>query len=207
MNSFWSPVIRPSVANVSVQGSTLTITTGAAGTAHISVLGFGSDGKTATESFAVNVTSPPPPPPPHRHRRRRRLRHRQLHRRPRATTPRSILTPTASGRLPASAIAGQKIKIQQTVSLLDSSSNVAQKELVTLSLSTTTDASAPGFTIASAAKQVKLKAGKEFKLNLSAKQISASVPAGTYHVLVSVTDPVGSNNDGRYRKDAGRSSR
>ena len=36
-----------------------------------------------------------------------------------------------------------------------------------------------------------LKAGKELKLNLAAKQISASVPAGTYHVLVSVTDPSG----------------
>jgi uncharacterized membrane protein len=57
-----------------------------------------------------------------------------------------------------------------------------------LSLSTT---STPGFTLASAAPKVKLKAGKPFKVKLSAKQISSSVPAGTYHVLVSVTDPNG----------------
>jgi hypothetical protein len=57
-----------------------------------------------------------------------------------------------------------------------------------LSLSMTTS---PGFTIASAAPQVKLKAGKAFKVKLSAKQIGSSVPAGTYHVLVSVTDPDG----------------
>jgi hypothetical protein len=104
-----------------------------------------------------------------------------------------VLTPAASGSLAASAIAGQRIKIQQTVSLLDTSSNVAQKELVVLSLSTTAAASSPGFTISSASKQVKLKAGKGVKLKLSAKQIGANVPAGTYHVLVTVTDPTGSS--------------
>jgi cyclophilin family peptidyl-prolyl cis-trans isomerase len=176
----------PGVASVSVLGSTLTITTGSAGTAHISVVGYGSDGKTATETFAVDVTapvpppppppppSPPPPPPP-----------------PPATTPQSVLTPIVSGAMPASAVAGQKAKIQQTVTLGASASSVAQKELVSLSLSTMTNGSSPRFTIASATKQVKLKAGKGIKLKLAAKQISASVPEGVYHVLVSVTDPSG----------------
>jgi uncharacterized cupredoxin-like copper-binding protein len=75
--------------------------------------------------------------------------------------------------------------------LVATASNVAQRELVSLRLSTTTAASSPGFTIASATKQVKLKAGKGVKLKLSAKQISANVPAGVYHVIVSVTDPSG----------------
>jgi uncharacterized membrane protein len=41
---------------------------------------------------------------------------------------------------------------------------------------------------------VKPKAGKGVKLKLSAKQISANVPAGVYHVLVSVTDPSGATS-------------
>jgi CARDB len=63
--------------------------------------------------------------------------------------------------------------------------------MVSLSLSTTTAPSSPAITIAGATKQVKLKAGKGIKLKLSAKQISASVPEGIYHVLISVTDPSG----------------
>jgi hypothetical protein len=154
------------------------------------VVGYGSDGKTATESFAVNVTSPPapppppppappapppPPPPP-----------------PPAVIPRSVLTPTASGALPSSVIAGKKAKIQQTISLVDRAGNVAQKELVTLSISTASDASSADFVIASAAPKVKLKAGKKFKVKLSAQRVSASIPAGVYHVLVTVRDPNGS---------------
>ena len=181
-----------SVANVSVIGNTLTITTGAIGTAQISVVGYGSDGKTATETFAVNVTappappppppppppaSPPPPPPPPA---------------PPVVVPPSVLVPTASGALPGSVISGKKTKIQQTISLVDSRSNVAQKELVTLSLSTESDSSAPDFVIASANPKVKLKAGKKFKVKLSASRVSANIPAGVYHVLVTVKDPNGS---------------
>ena len=88
--------------------------------------------------------------------------------------------------------AGKKTKIQQTVSLVDSAANVAQKELVTLSLSTASDSSSPDFVIASASQKVKLKAGKKIKVKLSASRISASIPAGVYHVLVTVRDPNGS---------------
>ena len=48
-------------------------------------------------------------------------------------------------------IAGKKAKIQQTISLVDRAGNVAQKELVTLSISTASDASSADFVIASAA--------------------------------------------------------
>jgi cyclophilin family peptidyl-prolyl cis-trans isomerase len=176
----------PGVATASVQGSTLTVTPLAAGTAHITVVGYGSDGKTATETFAVNVSptaqlataspagqpsgaSTPPP----------------------VATPPSDLTPTAKGPLPASVVAGQRARIQQTVSLNNRSSSVSQKEQVTLSLSKTTTGSSGDFTIAGAAANVRLAAGKQVRLKLSAKHVDASVPSGIYHVLVSVTDPDG----------------
>ncbi len=50
---------NPGVAAASVQGGTLTVTPLAPGTAHFTVVGYGSDGKAATETFAVNVTTPP----------------------------------------------------------------------------------------------------------------------------------------------------
>jgi hypothetical protein len=78
------------------------------------------------------------------------------------------------------------------ISLTATSGAVAQKERLALSLSATTTGSAGDTTIASTAAKVRLKAGKQIKLNLSAKKLSDSVPAGTYHVLVSVTDPDGS---------------
>ena len=94
--------------------------------------------------------------------------------------------------MPASAVAGKKTKIEQTVSLVDRAGAVAQTEVVRLGLSTESDASSPDFVIASAVKKVKLKAGKKFKLNLTANRVSPSIPAGVYHVLVTVTDPNGS---------------
>ena len=181
----------PGVATASIQGSTLTVTPLAAGTAHITVVGYGSDGKPATESFTVNVsssaqlTTPPPRPshppapatPP-----------------PLVATASSDLVPSARGALPASVVAGQRTRIQQTVSLTasSSSSTVSQKEQVTLSLSKTSTGSSADFTIAGATAKVRLKAGKQARLKLSARRLNASVPAGTYHVLVSVTDPDGS---------------
>ncbi len=201
----------PGVATASVWGSALTVTPVSAGTAHVTVVGYGSDGKTATQTFVVNVSSsqsvtpPPATPPP-------------------ATIPPSLppagalppvviptlpppitipmnppvvshpsaLIPSARGGLPASVVAGRKAKIQQTVSLFDSSGTVAQMERVTLSLSTTPAGLMGDYTLASASTNVKLKAGKQARLNLSTNQVDAGVPAGTYHVLVSVSDPDGS---------------
>jgi uncharacterized membrane protein len=63
---------------------------------------------------------------------------------------------------------------------------------VTLALSTTTTGSANDFTLASATtKKLKLKAHQLSKVTLAAKQINAAIPAGTYHVLATVTDPSG----------------
>ena len=165
----------PGVATATVQGSALTVTPVAPGTAHITVVGYGSDGKAATDTFTVDVpgAARPATPPPV------------------ATAP-SVLIPTARGSLPASVIAGQKARIQQRVSLLDPSGAVAQKERVTLSLSATASGSPGDIAIASVTTRVNLKAGKQANLTLAARQVKSDVPAGTYHVLVSVTDPNGS---------------
>ncbi|SIN74135.1 Peptidyl-prolyl cis-trans isomerase (rotamase)-cyclophilin family [Singulisphaera sp. GP187] len=170
----------PGVATASIQGSTLTVTPLAPGTAHITVVGYGSDGKRVSESFAVNISSTAQLAPPT------------------TTTPQPVapnpsdLVPSAKGPLPSSVVAGQRARIQQVVSLTAASSAVSQKERVTLSLSKTSTGSAGDFTIASASAKVRVMAGKQTKLKLSVKQVNASVPAGTYHLLVSVTDPDGS---------------
>ena len=185
---FFSSSDTPGVANASVQGNNLTVTPVASGTAHITVVGYGSDGKTATESFTVHVSSTTPPGTTPPATQLPTVISTSLP----SATPLSALIPSAKGALPGSVVAGRKTKIQQTVSLLDPSGSVAQAERVALSLSTTTTGSPADFPIAGASTKVKLKAGQQAKLNLSAKSLNASVPAGNYHVLVSVTDPNGS---------------
>jgi len=51
----------PTVANVVVSGSTLTVTPNLAGTTTISVRAIDLDGSVTTTSFTLTVTSPPPP--------------------------------------------------------------------------------------------------------------------------------------------------
>lgn len=164
----------PGVASASLQGSDLIVTPLAAGTAQITVVGYGSDGSAATESFTVAVSQGPQPVATHP-----------------VVQPASDLTPAARGTLPASVVAGQRARIQQMVSLAASGGPVAQQARAALILSTTTTGSPGDYTIASAAVNVRLKAGKQARLNLSARQLDAGMPAGTYHVLVSVTDPDG----------------
>ncbi|WZP00856.1 peptidylprolyl isomerase [Isosphaeraceae bacterium EP7] len=173
----------PAVATASVQGKSLVVTPLAAGTANITVVGYGADGSQATETFVVNVSAAPPGTAP------------PVVQPPSVSTkpqPASVLTPVTRGALPASVVAGQRVRIQQSVSLVASSDAVSQKAQVTLSLSTTTTGSSSDITIASVAAKVRLKAGRQAKLNISSRKLDASVQAGTYHVLVSVTDPDGS---------------
>ena len=186
----------PGVATASVQGSSLMVNSASPGTAHITVTGYGSDGKTATESFTVTVNGPtptgttapgspstvtasstPPGSTP------------SSSTTPPATVSPSALIPTASGPLPASAIAGRTI-IRQLVTLTTQSMAVAPGEHVALSLSTTTTGAANDFTLANATTRFTLKAGKRARLPLAGR-LSAAVPVGTYHLLASVTDPNG----------------
>lgn len=169
----------PGVASVSVQGSTLTVTPLGVGKANVTVVGYGSDGKPVTETFAVNVTSTaqlvPSTPPPAQP----------------VTVEPSVLVPSARGALPSSVVAGQRARIQQVVSLTATAGVTSEKERVELSLSKTTTGSSDDIPIASATAKVRLKPGKQTQIKLSVRRLNAGVAPGTYHVLVSVTDPDG----------------
>lgn len=239
----------PGVATASVQGDRLTVTPLAAGTAQITIVGYGSDGVAASQTFSVTVspaTQPPstptpsptptptptptpsptptptpnptptptpsptptptpsptqtptptpttPPPvvqPPI-----------GIPTPPPVTVPASVLIPAARGNLPASVVAGQKARIQQVVTLRNpSSGEIAQRARVTMTLSADRAGSADDITIAAASAKVKLRAGKQGRLKLAANRVKPTVPPGTYHVLITVTDPDGA----RTTLDTGR---
>ncbi|MDG3002248.1 peptidylprolyl isomerase [Paludisphaera mucosa] len=169
----------PAVASASLQGNKLVVTPLAAGTAKITVVGYGSDGSAATETFRVTVspgTQPSTTP---------------IAVKPQAVAPVPGLSVTARGALPATAIAGQKARIQQTVGLTASSGAVSQRLQAELVLSSTTSGASSDSTIASKAANVRFKAGVPARMNLSAGRLDSALTAGTYRVLVSVTDPNG----------------
>lgn len=161
----------PQVASASLRGDKLVVTPLAAGTAKITVVGYGADGSTAAETFVVNVS-------------------------PGLTTTgtsalaASDLIPTARGVLPASVVAGKRARIQQTVALSAADGPVSQKAKVDLVLAPTAGSTAD-VTIATASTNVRLKPGRQARVNLVARRIDPATPAGTYRVLVSVTDPDG----------------
>ncbi len=194
----------PGVASAAIQGSILIVSPIAAGTAQITVTGYVSDGTAATETFRVNVsqgtppvgtpsaTNPPATNPP--------ATNPPVGTPPVAVLPAttyqplSDLTPAVRGALPASVAAGQRGGIKQTLTLTASSDSVARRVGASLLLSPTTTGSPGDFTIASASANVRLKPGRQARLNLSARRIDANIPIGTYHVLVSVTNPDGSSS-------------
>lgn len=198
----------PAVATTAVDaGGNLSVTPLAAGTAHVTVTGFGSDGLPAAETFTVNVgpgggatattatgtasTSDSAVNDPGR---------TSSGRTPTTSTSGgltvahpSFLTPTSKGVLPASVVAGKKARIQQQVSLFALAGNVNQKERVDLKLSGMTAGAAGEVTIASVSKKLKVSQGVATRVTVAANGVKAGTPAGTYHVLVSVTDPQGWN--------------
>ena len=175
----------PGVATASIQGDRLVVTPIAAGSATITVVGFGADGSTVTDSFVVNVApgSAPATPTPAT---------------PVPTTPttpalpgNSRLTPTLQGRsvLPDSAIAGGRVRIQLPVSLAASGS-VSQRTQVQLVLSPKGGAG-DDVAIASTMANVRARTGRQARVNLAARRLDAGVAPGVYDVLVSVIDPDG----------------
>ena len=173
----------PGVATVAVQGSNLVINPVGAGTAQVTVTGYGADGTPVAQSFSVNVapgtgtttttTSTAGAATPV------------------AATPASVLIPTTLGALPTSAVSGGKVKLHQTVLLSSPTTTVNQKEFVSLSLSPTTIGTPNDVMLLSASVKVKLKPGKQTRVNLGGSHAATAPAAGTYHILVSVTDPDG----------------
>lgn len=101
------------------------------------------------------------------------------------------LSATATGTLPASVIAGQKAKLHELVALT-SPVTLNSAATIALALSTSTTGTSSDIPLASITRNLKMKANKSLKLPLNAKAVGANVPAGTYHVLVTVTDATGS---------------
>ncbi|WP_435010311.1 peptidylprolyl isomerase [Tundrisphaera lichenicola] len=199
---FFTASDTPGVATATVQGNNLIVSPIAAGTAHITVLGYGSDGAPTAEVFTVNVssgsdptTTPPavePPsdssvaqPPP------------TTSTMPVATStipaaqPKSVLSLTAKGPVPSSVIAGQNSRIRQKIFLTSPTSPVVQRTKVALKLSFNPTGSFEDITIANVSKMVRLKAGQQAKLTLSGKKLNPTMAPGTYHLLAIVTDPDG----------------
>ena len=179
------------IATATVTSGQLAIVPVSQGVANVSVVGYGADGVAATESFTVDVVGPaqgatqpisastpslPAPTPASSSP-------------PIPIAPTSALIPSAQGSTPSTVVAGQRTKIQQTVTLESPSTDFIQQERVSLSLST--NGATPDYQIASTSTSVKLKMGKQSRLTVTANRIGANVPPGVYHLVVSVTDPDG----------------
>ena len=111
------------------------------------------------------------------------------------TTPTPTPTPTATGvtpavvasRLPASALAGAKVKGTVTVTLTNATA-AAVKGTVRLLVTAATDGGSP-VPLAAVARRVNLTAGGHVTLTVPVRGTPAA--AGTYAVLATATDPAG----------------
>jgi hypothetical protein len=102
------------------------------------------------------------------------------------------VTPTVSGSLPSSVIAGAKALITQIITLADNSSAYAGSTTATLFLATGTTTDANSIALpAKVTKPVKLKTGAHTAIKLSLKSLPATVPSGVYHIIAQVTDSSG----------------
>jgi hypothetical protein len=107
----------------------------------------------------------------------------------------SSVTPALGGALPSSTIAGQKLNATQTVTLTAGPKSVSGTVKIALYLDTGTGVDAGAILLQSTSKRLKLKANGRLSTKLKILQLPASVPNGTYHVVVQVTDPAGVTSD------------
>jgi hypothetical protein len=108
------------------------------------------------------------------------------------TTPTSSLTPTLSGTLPTSVIAGAKTKIAETVTITNTGSAYDNTATGSLFLSTGTTITSSSIQLPETiTKTLKLKAGAHYAAKFSIKSLPASVPNGTYYLIADVTDSSG----------------
>ncbi len=199
----------PGVAAATLQGNQLVVTPVSTGTAKITVVGYGADGGSATQTFVVNVgagaTTTTPTTPGATTTPGSDVTPisavdpiAAVGSAPSASRP-SVLTPTPGrGLLPATVVAGRRARIQQGVALT-ASAPVVERAKVDLVLSSTTGATGD-VTIATATPNIRLRPGRPARVNLVSRGIPSGAAAGTYRVLVSVTDP----NGARTTIDTGR---
>jgi hypothetical protein len=118
-----------------------------------------------------------------------------------STTP-SALTPKLTGSLPKSLIAGQAAKIKQTVTLTNSSGATYDGSVTGQFFLSTSDAlnSSSIELPESFTKTVDLKAKAHLTVSETLASLPASTAAGTYHLLLEVTDK---NSDSSVAASAG----
>lgn len=97
-----------------------------------------------------------------------------------------------SGKLPATATAGQKVKINQTLKITDTGTGpVIGSVNAKLFLATGTTIDSNSIKIGIMGRHAQLNPNGHFSLKFPTALISASVPAGVYHVVAQITDPHG----------------
>lgn len=156
----------PRVVGAAISGSSLSLTPVAArGTAKITVTATDLGGKSVASTFSVTLGASGP----------------------------AVLTPTLSGRLPASVIAGQKTPIHQTLSIANTG-GLAYDAPATINWFLSTSTAVDGSAIAlppAVTKNLHLNGGTHAAFPLTVPTLPANVPAGTYRVLAQVVDQSG----------------
>jgi uncharacterized repeat protein (TIGR03803 family) len=102
------------------------------------------------------------------------------------------LTPTLAGPASSTVIAGTRLKLKEKLTLAAGSSAVSGTSSARILLSPDETSADSVLTLAAAGGKLKLKAnkGKNFNLRLP-KTILPNISAGTYHVLIELTDTTG----------------
>lgn len=104
----------------------------------------------------------------------------------------SVLTPTLSGKLPASAVTGKTINLHQTITLTNATGGVVHGSasgMLYLSSGTTLDSSS--IPLMTSSPKIRLKAGRRASFNIRLRKFSADVPNGVYYLVLQITDPSG----------------
>lgn len=109
-----------------------------------------------------------------------------------ATVAAPAAYPLLTGNLPATIITGQSLKLKEKVGFTATTAPVTGTETANVVFSTDDTADANDFSLGSTTANLKLKAGqtKAFALK-TPSSIPSSVAAGTYKVLIKVTDASG----------------
>jgi hypothetical protein len=99
---------------------------------------------------------------------------------------------TVTGTLVSTGVAGQKIKLSQTIKITNvSGKKVTGRPEVEVALSSDTNFSSDDFVIAIPKAGGSLNAGKSTTIHATARGLPADIPPGTYYVVVQATDPNG----------------
>jgi uncharacterized cupredoxin-like copper-binding protein len=101
----------------------------------------------------------------------------------------SSLTGTLSGKIPPSAITGQKVSINETLTIADPGNSISGKVTAELFLSTGTSVDNNSIAIGPASVSGTIKPGHHLALKFKVSSIPAGTATGTYHLVARITDP------------------